>query len=102
MGVFIIFLCGIFGGVLAELAIINDFKRDKPDEYPYWLKQKSYWIIEGLMILAGGFVVVLYSLDVYITPILAVNIGASAPLIIKGLTGGTGIPSKPEKPKNIN
>lgn len=100
MEVIEIFLWGICGGVLAELAGIFEIRRVSPDDFPEWLRSPVYWIITCLMVLGGGLLVVGYARSgANITAILAVNIGASAPLIIRSLSSGT-IPL--EEPQNID
>lgn len=100
MEVLEIFIWGICGGIFAELAGIFEIRHDSPDDLPEWLRSPLYWIITFFMVLAGGLLVVIYVRSgANITAILAVNIGASAPLIIRGLTSGI---SLKEVPKNIN
>jgi hypothetical protein len=77
------FLFGLFGGVLAELLALFELRRHARQDLPHWLKSPFYWIITILMVLAGGGLVVAYiESDIAIKPILAINVGASAPLII--------------------
>jgi hypothetical protein len=79
------FLYGMFGGVLAELLGLWKLKTQVTALPPY-LRSPFYWVVTILMILAGGGLVWVYNksgLD--LTPIIAVNIGASAPLIIGSL-----------------
>ena len=46
----------------------------------------SYWIITGLMILAGGVMVVAYlRSNIPLNPLLSINVGAATPLIIGSL-----------------
>jgi len=87
------FLCGVFGGVVSEVVGIYKFRRFK--KLPDWLKTKSYWTITILMILAGGGLVCVYlQSSIELTPLLAVNVGASAPLIISRLADEA-LPSEP-------
>jgi hypothetical protein len=83
MGDFPGFLFGLFGGVLAELLGLFELRRHARKDLPKWLKSPFYWIITILMVLAGGGLVVAYiESDIAMKPILAINVGASAPLII--------------------
>lgn len=76
------FFCGVAGGFLAELAGLFKLRQVAKDNLPHWLSSPFYWVVTGLMILSGGALVIFYIWsDIPIKP-LALNIGASAPLII--------------------
>ena len=81
-------LLGLAGGVAAEVLqwfrIRKELHRGIPDWAQHWL----YWFITGVMVGFGGLLVFIYQAsDVEISPIIAFNIGASAPLIIETLIG---------------
>ncbi len=84
---------GIFGGLLVELLKWYRIVQEKPT-VPPWAKEPIYWIVTILMILAGGILAYGWSMVNEITFLLAMNIGASAPLIIAGLANKppTGLP----------
>jgi hypothetical protein len=80
------FLYGIFGGLLAELLGLYKLRTQAPAAFPSYLRSAFYWVVTIGMILAGGVLVWIYNksgLD--LKPIIAVNIGASAPLILGSL-----------------
>ncbi len=80
------FLYGTIGGLLAELLGLYKLRTQAPSAFPSYLKTIFYWLVTIGMILAGGVLVWIYhksGLD--LKPIIAVNIGASAPLIIGSL-----------------
>ena len=77
------FLLGVFGGFLAELG--RWWKIREGPNFPNYIKTIFYWIITILMIIAGGGLAYVYMLMGDLNAILAVNVGASAPLIISGL-----------------
>jgi hypothetical protein len=81
------FLFGVLGGLLAEIAGLFKLRQQAPQELPKWLRSPFYWIVTLVMIAAGGGLVSIYSASDMglLKPILAVNIGASAPLIIGAL-----------------
>ncbi len=80
------FLFGLLGGLIVEVLGLYRLRVLTRDEFPEHLKTFHYWAITTAMILAGGGLAVVYlSSDIPLKPILAVNIGASAPLIIEGL-----------------
>jgi hypothetical protein len=77
------FMYGVIGGMLSELLGWFKLRQQAPNEFPIWLKSYFYWILTTLMILAGGALVVIYlKSNIDLKPIVAVNLGASAPLII--------------------
>jgi len=83
-----LFIWGVFGGLLPEIGFIYKIYKYDEKNIPSQIKTFSYWISTILMILAGGIIVVahLRSGNDDITPWLAINIGASAPLIIENIT----------------
>jgi len=83
MGVLEGFLWGITGGLFAEIFGLFKLRHQSPRDFPAWLKSAFYWIITAAMILAGGGLVIIYLVSgIDLKAIVAVNIGASAPLII--------------------
>ncbi len=75
------FFYGLFGGLLAEL--LGLFKLRHEISLPSWLKSPFYWLVTCAMICAGGGVVIIYlKSGMTLNPLLAVNVGASAPLIL--------------------
>jgi hypothetical protein len=76
-------LYGIFGGALAEL--LRLFRLRHQVRKPAFLKTWHYWLTTLGMTLA----VVYLTSGNALSPILAVNIGASAPLIIAALVAQT-------------
>lgn len=91
-----IFLGGAAGGLLAQLA--NWYAlRDSPN-LPEYMKKTFYWIVTIAIIAAGGVLAILYG-TTNVSALLAVNIGASAPLIIKALAATT--PPPPPPPPHV-
>jgi predicted cobalt transporter CbtA len=77
------FLWGLAGGFLAELLGLFRLRHHDPGRLPRWLQSPFYWIVTAFMILAGGLLVLVYMKSgIAVAPVLAVNVGASAPLII--------------------
>lgn len=80
------FAWGLFGGFLAELLGFWKLRCEASETWPSWLKTKTYWVITFGMVAAGGGVVIMYLRShIELSPLLAVNVGASAPLIIGAL-----------------
>ena len=82
MGVWEGLLWGLVGGFFAEL--LGWFKlRQQIASMSFGL---PYWVITGLMILAGGVLVVAYlRSNIPLNPLLSINVGAATPLIIGSL-----------------
>jgi hypothetical protein len=80
-----IFALGVFGGILPEA--LRLYKLRESASFPDYLKGPKYWIITVLMILIGGVLALVYQMSgMSLNPILAINIGASAPLAITVLS----------------
>lgn len=78
-----IFLVGCFGGLIGEIGKWYSL-RNSPDWHTYVGHPVPYAACTILMIVAGGILAVLYGIDPK-NAILVLNIGLSAPLIIKAL-----------------
>lgn len=82
-----IFGVGCGGALLAELARWYSL-REAPT-LPEYAKKLHYWLITALMIAAGGGLAIAYGFEKAQSVLLVINIGASAPLIIKALASAT-------------
>ena len=92
------FLYGVFGGVLSEVLGLFKLRHQEPKNLPAYLKSIFYWLVTTLMSLMGGILVVIYLRSNFsLEPIVAVNVGASAPLIL-----GTLISQTPDPPSKID
>ncbi len=97
MGVPETFAWGFFGGIGAELAVVFAIRHQLAHEHPYWFRSYLYWIIAALMALAGAVVAVAYARSgTSLSPILAIQVGASAPLILRKLRQT--VPDEPGAP----
>lgn len=82
-----VFIFGFLGGLFAELLGIYKLRTQAPKALPVYLKSYFYWAVSVGMMVAGGVVAYIYSASgIEIKPILALNVGASAPLIIGAFT----------------
>lgn len=77
-----VFLVGTLGGALGE--VLKWWQLRESTNFPEYSKKPVYWIVTALMALAGGVLAWLYGIDTT-KLLLALNIGISAPLILKGL-----------------
>jgi len=83
-----IFVWGAFGGFCAEAIGIIELRRAAARELPDFLRSWFYWACVAILVGMGGGLAAAYdSSGESISTILAVNIGASAPLLVKGLMG---------------
>lgn len=82
-------LFGLAGGCAAEALKWYRIREDLHSGVPAYAKNWLYWIVTGIMAVMGGLLVFAYqaSDEVSLSPILALNIGASAPLILGTLAG---------------
>jgi hypothetical protein len=81
------FAWGLLGGLLGELlhwfGIRHQLHRGVPD----WSKSWLYWTVTILMAVAGGLLVLAYvGTGATLNPLLAINLGISAPLLLKTLS----------------
>ena len=77
-----VFLVGILGGALGEA--LKWYQLRESPNMPEYSKKPAYWIITAVIALAGGVLAWLYGIDMT-KLLLALNIGISAPLILKSL-----------------
>ena len=79
-------LWGLAGGVAAELLHWFHLRKELYKGVPEWARSWGYWIVTAVMAGMGPLLVALYeSAGSELSPILAFNIGASAPLILTSL-----------------
>ena len=90
------FLFGVIGGALGEL--LKWYALRESPNLPAYLRSPFYWVITVLMILAGGVLVLIQNVSDD-NPWLAVNVGLTAPLILKGFASV--IPVQPPKSGNV-
>jgi hypothetical protein len=80
-----IFFCGVGGSLAVEVVTLYQLFQNDPFILPPRYKSWLFWLIRTAVSAIAGGLAVFYGVD---KPLLAVNIGASAPLIIKQFTEG--------------
>ena len=81
-------ILGLAGGVAAEMLQWFKVRKELHRGIPDWARHWPYWVITVAMVGFGGLLVFIYQASkVEISPIIAFNIGASAPLILETLIG---------------
>ena len=78
---------GMVGGLFPETLKWFSMRETLHIGMPAYAKQPYYWIVTLAMVIAGSLLTVAYN-NQEMSRILAINIGASAPLMIKEFTGG--------------
>lgn len=82
------FAWGVLGGAFGEL--LGWFRLRQMASLPGFWRSPLYWLLTAAMFMTGGALVVAYMRSgVEIKPILAINIGASAPLLIQSFVAQT-------------
>jgi len=84
------FLYGVIGGGLGEL--LKWYAMRESPNLPEYIRSPFYWVVTFLMILAGGGLVLIQGVSPE-SPWLAINVGITAPLILKGFASA--VPVKP-------
>lgn len=89
MSLQVAFVWGVFGGIATEALGVFKLRHDHPGSWPSFYHWLSYWAITGTFIVVGGVLAAAYSTAVNLNALLAIYIGASAPLLIGHLVSQT-------------
>lgn len=81
---------GMVGGVLGEFANVYDHWNEDRQNLPHYLRRPGYYLMSSAMAVAGGLIVAAHQdSGVDLNGILAMNVGVTAPLLIKAAVRGT-------------
>ena len=81
-----LWLWGAVGGVVAEVLRWYRVRETLYEGMPHWAADWKYWVVTVLMIGVGSLLVLMHQdSGTRMTPTLAVNVGASAPLFVSAL-----------------
>ncbi len=78
-----IFLCGFGGSLATEIITIAHFYEASTIKLPERYSHFFYYVIRLIIALIGGWLAVVYEID---KAIVAINIGATAPLILQSIS----------------
>lgn len=81
------FAWGFAGSLAVEIVAVNRFLSGDRSYVPKRYRTWSFWFWRMLLACVAGGLAVAYDIK---TPLLAANIGASAPLILQALASGIG------------
>lgn len=90
----LIFLYGFGGSAAVEVVMLHTIMQGGgklPDRY----RQPAFWVVRTLLAVIGGGLALAYGID---KPLLAANIGAATPLIVKAFSDGVQPPLSPPAP----
>lgn len=79
------FMWGVGGSLSVEIITLYQVYQSRNIRFPERYRRKGFWIIRAFLCLIAGGLAVAYAID---KPILALNVGASAPLIFQALAQG--------------
>ena len=79
------FLWGFGGSIAGEVVLLNQFMQAGPGKLPGRYHKPLFWVLRILLAVLGGGLALAYEIH---SPILAANIGAATPLIIKAFSEG--------------
>ena len=80
-----IFVYGFCGSAAMEIVAALPIFHNQPIVFPERYKRVSFWIVRFLLAVIAGGLAVVYDVQ---TRVLAVNVGASAPLLLQALGQG--------------
>ena len=93
----------LVGGTLAEFLTVFDLRDKVANDLPYWFRSGFYWISVAGMVAAGGVIALAYVRSGFaLNAILAINVGASAPLLLRQAVAGSPRPGSSPPPDRIN
>lgn len=90
MSLFETFMWGFSGSIAVEIANIYQVFQDENSKMPSRYKSFWFWCVRLILAIIAGGLAMAYKID---SPILAANIGASAPLILQALSQGVRPPT---------
>jgi hypothetical protein len=76
------FVCGVAGSVAVEVVTLYQHYDSEPIKVPERYSKVGFWVVRLLLSAVAGALAVAYDIQ---QPLLAANIGAATPLIVKTL-----------------
>ena len=97
------FFWGAFGGFGAEALVWFAIRHLRPREYPFWIRAPLYYAIAAVMIGIGGVIALAYARSgTTLNALLAIQIGASAPLVLRKARDLVPPPTEPPDPARVD
>ncbi len=85
------FLWGLGGSLSIEIVLMYEYYQSDPIKLPDRYRRLGFWIVRLLLAVVAGALAVVEGAN---TPVVAINVGASAPLLLRALS--TGLEAKPK------
>ena len=97
MGMPEVFVWGLLGGFGAEFAVVFQLRHQLRVGRHYWLRSGEYWLIVVAMIVFAGVIVVAHARSgATLNPWMAIQLGASTPLLLRKFREA--VPESPTPP----
>jgi hypothetical protein len=72
-----------FGGAIGNFVGFHDLAKQAPENWPAWTRMPSFYALGAVWGLIGGALAAAYVLsNMPMTPLLAINVGLTAPFIL--------------------
>lgn len=96
-----VFIWGLLGAAGAELAVVFQLRHQLRAGHHYWLRSPVYWLIVTAMVGFAGVMVVAHAKSgTALNPLIAIQLGASTPLVLRKFREAlpdSGTPPDPSK-----
>jgi hypothetical protein len=93
-----IFSCAVGGSLAVELVALNEVYQAQRYQLHWRYRKVGFYIGRLLMACVAGWLAIVYEID---KPLLAVQVGASAPLLLRALARGMLPPANPRSGMNL-
>ena len=97
------FWWAVAGGVFAELVVFFGLRHTASADRPHWVRSAYYYVVASLMVVAGGVIALAHAASgTDLTPIVAMQVGASAPLFLRTARAAVGVREGSPDPAKID
>ena len=103
MGMLEVFIWGLVGGVIAEFGVVFQLRHQLHVGHHYWLRSWWYWVIVGAMVVVAGVIVVAHSKSgTVLNPLIAIQLGATTPLLLRKFREAVPDSGMPPDPSRVD